>query len=318
MKTNLEKKVSFRGKHFSVWLPWLGLSISSALLAIYLILASTIQSASIRIPDRDRMQFTDCTSSDCHAEATLLVDFQNYEPKTHKLDFYMRLYPNSALGTAWTNGGSFSEALTLGYGSDSSSKWDIAPATIVGGRASSVELPELRNGELYPFDESSGEIGFILKSAVSGEAIPLKVSISNSDINGYSIASNTTRANDSSGFESSGYQSVKVSVARASSQIFLAFLLVVIIVIGALSSFVATIAIAQGHRPPSQAVLGWLATYLFALIEVRADFPGDPALGVMLDRVFTFPVTSTLLILIVWNSISWLRREDWDAKNTKE
>ena len=104
-------------------------------------------------------------------------------------------------------------------------------------------------------------------------------------------------------------------VARSNNQIFQAGLLLFIILIGAISSVATTAAILSRRRPPSISTLAWLATYLFALIQVRAEFPGNPPLGVNIDRFFTFPVMAIIMALIVANAISWLRRDDWDSEN---
>jgi hypothetical protein len=104
-------------------------------------------------------------------------------------------------------------------------------------------------------------------------------------------------------------------IARSNNQIFQSGLLLFIMLIGAISSIATTTAILSRRRPPSISALAWLATYLFALIQVRAEFPGNPPVGVNNDRFFTFPVIAIIMALIVVTAISWLRREDWDSEN---
>jgi hypothetical protein len=112
-----------------------------------------------------------------------------------------------------------------------------------------------------------------------------------------------------------GIGGVDFQISRSSGQLTQLMLLVIIIVIGVGASVFTTLAVIRRRRPPSLAALAWLATYLFALIQVRAEFPGEPPIGLSVDRFLTFPAIAVVMGLIVVNAFMWFRREDWDSEN---
>ena len=73
--------------------------------------------------------------------------------------------------------------------------------------------------------------------------------------------------------------------------------------------------IVGGRRPPTLTALSWLATSLFALVEIRSRFPGRPPMGIKLDTIFTYPIIAILLFLIVLHTYLWVKRDDWNMKN---
>jgi asparagine N-glycosylation enzyme membrane subunit Stt3 len=62
-------------------------------------------------------------------------------------------------------------------------------------------------------------------------------------------------------------------------------------------------------------LLLWLATILFAILQVRTNFTGNPPIGILLDYVIVFPVLSAMLLLGILNTFYWIRRWDWDLEN---
>lgn len=81
------------------------------------------------------------------------------------------------------------------------------------------------------------------------------------------------------------------------------------------SAFALTRSVGRGRRPPSMNLLLWIATVLFAILQVRTNFPGNPPIGILLDFAIVFPVLGLLLILGIVNTVYWLRRTDWDYEN---
>jgi hypothetical protein len=108
---------------------------------------------------------------------------------------------------------------------------------------------------------------------------------------------------------------MNINIMRNFKNTFLALLLALIIIIGAFSAVLMSLSIFNQHRPPSLSALGWLATFLFALVEMRANLPGEPPLGINLDLVITFPIVLIVMALIVLNAFLWMRRDDWDMEN---
>jgi hypothetical protein len=90
-----------------------------------------------------------------------------------------------------------------------------------------------------------------------------------------------------------------------------------IIVIGVAASVVTTIAVMLRRRPPSLSALAWLATYLFALIQVRAEFPGEPPIGLAIDRFLTFPAIAVVMGLIVVNAFMWFRNKSTQTSSQR-
>ena len=92
-------------------------------------------------------------------------------------------------------------------------------------------------------------------------------------------------------------------------------LLLVIMILGALAGIFLSVSIVKEKRPPTLNALSWLATSLFALVEIRSRFPGQPPMGIRLDTFVTYPVILIQLSLIVLHAILWVRRDDWNMKN---
>jgi hypothetical protein len=85
--------------------------------------------------------------------------------------------------------------------------------------------------------------------------------------------------------------------------------------VGAIASLLMTISIVRRNRPPSINSLTWLAAFLFAIFQVRAQLPGNPPSGVKFDMLVFFPVILILICLIMVNVSLWNKREDWDMEN---
>ena len=86
-------------------------------------------------------------------------------------------------------------------------------------------------------------------------------------------------------------------------------------ILGTASAIILTKSIFLRRRPPTLGALSWLATSLFAVLEIRSRFPGNPPLGISADLFVTYPVTVILLGLILTNTYFWINRDDWDMKN---
>jgi len=112
-----------------------------------------------------------------------------------------------------------------------------------------------------------------------------------------------------------GFGYMAWNVGRSSATKFIAILIAVLMIMGALVSILITWAIVRGRRPSSINALVWLAAFLFAMFQVRQTLPGNPAPGITFDRLVFFPVVLTLVLLIVVNLIAWSTRNDWDMEN---
>ena len=315
-------------------LPWVTFIISSLLLVAYGFMGVVLQSGSTSVKDSELLDLGKCTAADlkglpeelistedgCLSALTAFVSVDEIDPNARNIDVYLRLYPEGDLGTTLPNGGYFNSSITVRHTGSGTSEWNIPSNEWVGGHKFSVPMSNAKALNDYPFDTYKGDVTMYAGQDVSGEWLPLSLAASKHFVQGYDLKLNrvvldTDIKGEKRTVNPDGEVKFSYEVARSNNQIFQAGLLLFIILIGAISSVATTAAILSRRRPPSISTLAWLATYLFALIQVRAEFPGNPPLGVNIDRFFTFPVMAIIMALIVANAISWLRRDDWDSEN---
>ena len=91
--------------------------------------------------------------------------------------------------------------------------------------------------------------------------------------------------------------------------------LLMLMLIALASAVAITRSIYRQKRPPSMNLLVWLATILFAILQVRDNFPGSPPLGILIDYLVFFPVIGSLLVVGITNTHMWTNRPDWDLEN---
>lgn len=326
------KKLASAPKHFS--LPWIVFIVSVLILAAYSALGAFLQSGKTTFAEREEIALQRCEASDleglpqelvapgdgCLSALTAFVSIDKIDPNNRLVDVYLRLYPEGDLGINLPNGGYFNQSITLKHTGNGSSEWNIPSNEWVGGHRLQLPLSNSKNLNNYPFDTYQGDLTMYTLEDVSGEYVPLSLAFSKHFVHGYDLTLKKVDMNDDivgtdRTVNVAGEARLSYEISRSNNQVFQSGLLLFIIFVGAASSFATTIAILSRRRPPSISTLAWLATYLFALIQVRSEFPGNPPLGVNIDRFFTFPVMAIIMALIVANAISWLRRDDWDAEN---
>jgi hypothetical protein len=313
--------------------PWIAFYTSILLVLIYVAMSFFVTRGETIVEKSNELFVTFCSESDtrgipanliaedgCPNAVTAFIAFEGIDITKRTVRLWLRLYPQGEQGIALFNGGYFNKTLDVGFSAIGEGNWDVPSKEWVGGK--SIELPlESRVSEAgYPFDTYSGRFNILINEAVSGSYIPISMAFSQKQVSGFNItpqilAPEMTVGNKNIRVYESGVGGFEFEVHRSSSQQMHFGILVAIITIGAISSIVTTLAVARRKRPPSLAILAWLATYLFALIQVRGEFPGSPALGVSVDRYLTFPAIAVIMVLIVANVVSWLHRKDWDAEN---
>lgn len=173
----------------------------------------------------------------------------------------------------------------------------------------------------YPLDRYSGEINFRSVDEISKSGIPGLFSIRPESLSGWKLKFSEPLAGSPETNGKAVYGSVATlewKLARANIVYFSVLLLLALLVIALVSAIVITRSIARGIRPPSMNLLLWLATVLFATLQVRGNFPGNPAIGILVDYVVVFPVLSALLVLGILNTYFWTKRWDWDLENVAQ
>lgn len=171
----------------------------------------------------------------------------------------------------------------------------------------------------YPFDKYFGEIKAQSVDELTKLPVPGIIAVSDSSLSGWKLR--FSEKGDPSE-ETSGkalYDETAATLfwqlSRANIVYIAVSILLILMLIALISAFAITRSIARLRRPPSMNLLLWLATVLFAILQVRTNFPGNPPVGILLDFTVVFPVLGFLLILGIANTFYWLKRTDWDYEN---
>jgi hypothetical protein len=303
------------------------------ILIFYFISFLSINSSNTTVSN-ELLKLTDCNNSDWKIISNLNIESNSGCPsavdlffavnkidliESKTVDANIRLYPSGEFGGSVSNGGWTSKSLELTYEGQNLTSWQMLSNTLIGARSLSIPLKDLNNLKNYPFDSYSINWSARLENDVSGDPVPTFKSASIRGVPGYSISiKDLTDKNDVVApriINFAGITNLLIEFSRSGTHIFLALLLALIMIIGALSAVLMSLSIFKQHRPPSLSALGWLATFLFALVEMRANLPGEPPLGINFDLIVTFPLILIVMILIVLNAVLWMRREDWDMEN---
>ena len=263
---------------------------------------------------------------DCPSVDEIVLDIQNIEASVKKnLIANIRIWPAGEYGSAIVNTGFTSVPLSLGYESLNLSTWLTPGKSLIGGRTVELPLGTTNQIQNYPFDSYSGEWSARLSNGDTTELIPTTLTVSNRPVYGWNIKieenPNASRKykqdviNNQKIIHLGGKESIQWSAHRSASLILASMLLVLVMILGVVAAIWLTVAIALRRRPPSIDSLSWLATSLFALVQIRGQFPGNPPQGIKLDSLVTYPVTALLLFLIVANTYMWINRDDWNMEN---
>ncbi len=314
-------------------LPWITFAVAGLLLAVYVALSFFVSRGTTEVAKSNQLFVTYCSAEDtkgipenliaedgCPNTVTAFVAFEDIDISKRTVRLWLRLYPQGEQGIALFNGGYFNNTLEVGFSAIGDGNWDVPSREWVGGKSIELPLTSVTSESGYPFDSYKGTFNIIMSEAVSGDVVPVSMAFSNKRLSGYDIkpsilAPEMTVGNENVSIYESGIAGFSFTIQRSSAHQMQLAILIFIMAMGAISSLITTLAVVRRRRPPSLSVLAWLATYLFALIQVRGEFPGAPSLGVSVDRYLTFPSIALLMGLIVVNVVSWLRRNDWDSEN---
>lgn len=230
---------------------------------------------------------------------------------------------NGSIGQTLPNGAFFGTRVIYNLDvTEGASLLNIPPGSIAGGTFAQVILKGSEAN--YPFDNYSTSF-FAAASTPSrqgSESTDFFLTDPAVELAGYAITSQqigflrgepSREAIDQD--RKAGYGLIAWKIQRSLSTIISALVITLLMLIGSVVSVAITIAILRGARPPSIAVLVWLAAFLFALFQVRGQLPGDPSNGINLDRFIFFPIVLVMVSLVAVNVVLWASREDWDLVN---
>lgn len=256
----------------------------------------------------------------CPTIAETIIDIQNIEAgKKSILKANMRIWPAGELGGAAVTTGIAQRSIDVEFENLTETSWYIVAKRLIGGRSIEIPLGSRSQISNYPFDSYQGT--WQSELSPSGVYTPFlsTVTVAERDIFGWQIEVNRfayegdekyQKIVNKEGFIGFEWNATRSGIFRVS-----VIILLLTMMLGVYAAVILTISIIRERRPPTLNALSWLATSLFALVEIRSRFPGDPPYGIKLDTLFTYPVIAILLFLIIIHSYLWVKRDDWNMKN---
>ena len=321
-------------KNHSHRAPLILAATSLALLIAYPLLAFTLQPGNTSVDESlQGVQITDCDSSyvagldeefvsdsGCPSVLRVSANIDQVDlTESKKILMRMRVYPDGDLGLLLENGGVLHEATILSYDGMGETNTVLPAGSWTTGKAAEIPITDVGALANYPFDSYQGTWSIVARSQETGITLPVWLTAEKVEVSGFNIAMKRVPQAEDIGdvisVNPSGVGQLTYQISRSSSDIFQAIFLAAVLIISLISATVTTYSVVLGRRPPSLGLIGWLATFLFSVIGLRTTFPGNPPIGVNLDKFITFPTLALILLFIVINAWLWLRRDDWDMGN---
>lgn len=256
----------------------------------------------------------------CPSVVELVMNLQRIDTKNQPaLVGTLRVWPAGEIGQVSVNAGVSQRSLQLTYENLEESKWYIEPKRLIGSRALKLSLPNRSAISSYPFDSYNGSWQARVIDYQAGKPLPSLLTVSNRPVYGWEISiQDVPLANDvlsQKTINLDGDENISWNVQRSGSTKLSVVLLVLVMLLAAVGAALLSKSIFLRKRPPTLVALSWLATSLFAVIEIRGRFPDSPPLGIRIDSLVTYPVILTLLFLIALHTFLWVKRDDWNMKN---
>lgn len=239
--------------------------------------------------------------------------------KDSELNLRFVTFPAGRFGSAMRNSGWVTESYLVDVDTTDSYRLLNENGNTSRGTTLRSEMIEEKSLFFYPFDRYFGEIKAQTISVVTKSGIPVTIIASKSTLSGWKLSFKEEKipsaATSGKALYESGRATLYWKLSRANVVYIAVSILLMLMLIALGSAFAITRSIARFKRPPSMNLLLWLATVLFAILQVRTNFPGNPPIGILIDFAVVFPVLGFLLILGIANTFYWLKRTDWDYEN---
>jgi len=267
------------------------------------------------LPSELIVEGQDCPSV---TEEVVNLESVNFEEVSF-LKGTLRVWPAGEIGSALVNTGVAQRALKISFDSLNETTWQIPAKQFIGSRT--FEIPLNNSGAIsnYPFDEYQGSWRSFLEDFQTSMPLASTLTVSERPIYGWEMSVEPIKLPNDIAIGKSvnldGKQAFEWNAHRSGSIKLSFFLLIAVMILGTVSAIILTKSIYLRRRPPTLGALSWLATSLFAVLEIRSRFPGNPPLGISADLFVTYPVSVILLGLILTNTYFWINRDDWDMKN---
>jgi hypothetical protein len=241
------------------------------------------------------------------------------DEKNSQLLLRMIPMPHGMYGASMYSSGLASRAFTVDYDAANSKRISVSDGGVSQGVTMPSKFSSKRSYFLYPFDKYFGEVNLSGIDKLSKNPIPATLTVVNVSLSGWVVdfAQPGKPVKDSKGkaIYLNGKTKILWNIQRANVEILSVLVLLLLMLIALASAFAITRSIYRRNRPPSMNLLVWMATILFAILQVRDNFPGNPPLGILIDYVVFFPVLGALLVVGISNTLMWINRSDWDGEN---
>jgi len=257
--------------------------------------------------------------SDCPDIVEFLFKPAYVNEKASELALRFITFPAGKLGSAMRNSGWVMTSYFVDVDTTDSIRLENKDGSTSQGATLRAKMNSENSFFYYPFDKYSGEIKAQAIEEITKYEIPTTLIVSSSSLSGWrlSFSENGTveKETGNKAFYVGEPATLNWELSRANIVFIAVAILLFLMLIALFSAFVITRSIARKKRPPSMNLLLWLATILFAILQVRTNFPGNPPVGIFLDFAVVFPVLGFLLIIGIANTFYWLNRSDWDYEN---
>ena len=227
--------------------------------------------------------------------------------------------PSGYYGTSFTSAGYATSGYNVDIDGTNLSRQINLQGKVAQGITVRSKMTTKNNLFFYPLDRYKGELNMQSVDGLTKGSVPGVVLVLPTGIHGWNLHfTNNPEQGEVIANKivyPQGVITVDWSLGRSGIVYFSVFIMAILMLIALSSVFFLTRSVSSGKRPPSMNLLLWISTVLFAILQVRVSFPGNPPIGILLDYIIVFPVLSILLLLGILNIISWLRRDDWDLEN---
>lgn len=110
-----------------------------------------------------------------------------------------------------------------------------------------------------------------------------------------------------------GQSSSVFEAARSNSTKLLVSIILLLMITAMISVTIMTQMVVAGKRPPTLSSLTWAAALTYSLISLRGLMPGEPPIGIFVDKIIYFPSLIVTLVCSLWVLVTWVRREDFQS-----
>jgi hypothetical protein len=97
-----------------------------------------------------------------------------------------------------------------------------------------------------------------------------------------------------------GISSSVFTAQRNDSTKLLTFIILILMLTALASVTTMAFMVSAGRRPPTLSALIWSAALTFSLISLRDLFPGNPPIGILIDKIIYFPALLITLVCSLW------------------